>query len=299
MRRGCSLRVPGNPMPPIEVLYQDASLVAVNKPPGVAVHEAPGPGRSLLRLLREQGLPDLLPAHRLDKDSSGVLLLARSKATARELRRNWQWVKKTYQVLVSGTPVRPSGCVDAPILEHQTGKPRRLELALDHYRKTHPEKELPAPPAPKTSAVHPAGRPARTEYRVLESFGRDRSAWAWLEVLPQHGRMHQIRVHLAHAGHPLAGDTLYGDRTALIAAEGLGLRRLALHTARLKFPHPAEPDRRLGPAAGRGSPPSGRPAHRPGNAAHVQDINGGTGAWPVGRGRACRERNARSWRARA
>src|SRR5208283_5146775 len=112
---------------PIAVLYSDAEIVVVDKPPGLAVHAAPGPGKSLLRELREQlGLSALVPVHRLDKDASGVLLLARTKEAAARLQRRWAEVVKTYLALCCGAPPAEQGVIDAPILENQTGKPERL-----------------------------------------------------------------------------------------------------------------------------------------------------------------------------
>jgi 23S rRNA-/tRNA-specific pseudouridylate synthase len=236
----------------IQVLYSDAEWLAVNKPPGLAVHEAPGPGGSLLRELRAQGEKGLTPVHRLDKDASGVLLLARSKAAARALERRWGEVEKTYLALCHGTPPGPAGTINAPILENQTGKPERLKRALAHYAKQHPGALLPPLPRPKTSAVHPAGRSAQTDYRVLETFrlARESSCFSWLEVSPRQGRMHQIRVHLAHVGCPIVGDKLYGKEEAQGAST---LSRLALHAAKLVFPKPARwfrgPSRRCSTAA--------------------------------------------------
>jgi len=243
----------------IRILYSDVGLLAVNKPAGLAVHEAPGPARSLLRELRAQGLEGLTLVHRLDKEASGVLLLARSKEVARALERRWSEVEKTYLVLCHGTPPERAGMISAPILEHQTGKPERLRRALEHFRKQHPGTK-PAPlPAPKTSAVHPAGRSAQTEYRVMEIFSvksagqqqaQPRSAapprkprrFSWLEVSPRQGRMHQIRVHLAQIGCPIVGDKLYGTKEA---QRTWGVSRLALHAAKLVLPHPGRPGERI------------------------------------------------------
>lgn len=218
----------------IEILFNDADLFAINKPPGLSVHEAPGPGSSVLRELREQGEAELTPVHRLDKDASGVLLFARSKTAAGALQKNWDKVEKRYQALCAGIPPENSGTVDAPILEHQTGKPERLENALKYYRKANPGVELPPIPAPKTSAVHPAGRSSQTAYRVIEAFDSPAGKFAWLEVRPQQGRMHQIRVHLAHISCPLALDRLYGNA----ACDFPPLTRMPLHAAALTIEWP-------------------------------------------------------------
>jgi tRNA pseudouridine32 synthase/23S rRNA pseudouridine746 synthase len=222
----------------IQILFQAHGILAVDKPPGVAVHATPGPGISLLRELHAQtGLPGLTPVHRLDKDASGVLLLAESKAVASELQAAWPRVEKTYLALTDGLPAEPQGRINAPILEHQTGKPERLANALRYFQELHPGVALPPLPAPKTSAVHPAGRASQTHYTVLESF-RD---FALLEVRPLQGRMHQIRVHLAHAGFALAVDPLYGKRASLRKrdvggrGEEILIERLSLHASKLVF----------------------------------------------------------------
>jgi 23S rRNA-/tRNA-specific pseudouridylate synthase len=228
----------------IQVLYSDAAVLAVNKPAGLAVHEAPGPGGSLLRQLRAQGLEGLAPVHRLDKEASGALLLARSKEAARALERRWGEVEKTYSVLCHGAPPEPAGIISAPILENQTGKPERLRRALAYYLKQHPGAQLPPWPSPKTSGVHPAGRSAQTEYQVLETFAlaQELPRLSLLAASPRQGRMHQIRVHLAYIGCPIVGDELYGTAEA----EGAwGLGRLALHARRLVFPNPGKPGERI------------------------------------------------------
>ena len=224
----------------IEILFKDGDLIAVNKPPGISVHEAPGPGSSVMRQLRTQGLADLTPVHRLDKDASGVLLLAKTKATASALQKKWETVEKTYWALCAGAPPESNGLIDAPILENQSGKPERLERALKYFRKIHGDKEPPPLPKPKTSAVHPAGRKSQTAYRVLQTFERDGKKWSWLEVRPLQGRMHQIRVHLAHAAAPLALDTLYGPPGA-----ELKLKRLPLHAAALTIEWPVDSGKRM------------------------------------------------------
>lgn len=236
----------------MDLLYEDDLLIAISKPPGVSVHEAPGPGTSLLRFLRERhGFADLRPVHRLDKGVSGVLLLAKNRESARWLERHWSEVQKSYLALCEGVPAAHEGQVDAPILEHQTGKPYRMTRAIDAFREQSPGAKCPPPPPPKTSAVHPAGRPACTRYRLLEH-GRVGSgtplsatgieAWSVLEVRPEQGRMHQLRVHLAHLGTPLLVDPLYGRRAELSGSGAAMpvLARVSLHAAKLTFPHPSQ-----------------------------------------------------------
>jgi 23S rRNA-/tRNA-specific pseudouridylate synthase len=214
------------------ILQSTPEFVAVNKPAGISVHDAPGPGTSLLRLLREQHkLEGLTPVHRLDKDASGVLLLAKSKDVARDLTNAWPGAEKTYIALAAGIPKIASGTIDAPILEHQTGKPERMANAVKYFQKQHPNETLPPLPPPKTSAVHPAGRTSQTDYRVLQHFKTSGGLFSLLEVHPRQGRMHQIRVHLAQLGCPLLFDKLYGFELKL--PEGFPLTRMPLHAAKL------------------------------------------------------------------
>lgn len=227
----------------IEILYTDDAIVVINKPSGLNVHEAPGPGSSVVReLARKTGFEGLTPVHRLDKDASGVLVLGRSKSAVKELGRLWETVVKTYWVLCEGVPKAEHGIIDAPILEHQTGKPERLRNAVRYFVEKNPSTRLPPLPEPKTSAVHPAGRSSQTEFRILERHSTGARTWSWLEVRPKQGRMHQIRVHMAHNGHPLAVDSLYGVRKMLTQADMGGegrepiLTRMPLHAASLIFP---------------------------------------------------------------
>jgi len=216
------------------ILFSDRYLIAVNKPPGFTVHDAPGNSVSVMRLLREQqGLTDLTPIHRLDKDASGVLLLAKNKSTASDMQRKWGDVEKTYVALCENAPFNDAGTIDAPILEHQTGKPARLDSAVKYFKKQNPRVPMPPLPAPKTSGVHPAGRASQTRYRVLERFKTASGIYSLLEVTPLQGRMHHIRVHLKHLGCPLALDPLYGRAESSFQT----LTRLPLHAARLVFPY--------------------------------------------------------------
>jgi 23S rRNA-/tRNA-specific pseudouridylate synthase len=217
----------------LQILLDTPTLLAINKPPGINVHEAPGPGGSALRKLRAQhGLNELTPVHRIDKDASGVLLFAKNKKAASDLQKVWEHVEKTYIALCENFPADGSGVVDAPILENQTGKPERLKNALKYFKEKNPGVEIPPLPEPKTSGVHPAGRTSQTEYRVLQKFERDDKKFCLIEVKPQQGRMHQIRVHLAHINCPIVGDRLYNADGATLS----GMQRLALHAWKLVFP---------------------------------------------------------------
>ncbi len=191
------------------------AYLAVDKRSGVAVH---GPG-GLLGALREQlgagAGAGLSLVHRLDKETSGVLLLARSQEALRAAHAAWPTqVEKAYLAVTRGVPTPPEGRVDAPLLENRTSRPDLLKRAVKaayggsragHLLAGRRVLAIPALPPPGRTIAHPAGRPAATRYRVLE----DRGATALVELSPETGRMHQLRVHLLHLGTPLLGDRDY------------------------------------------------------------------------------------------
>ncbi|HKZ51245.1 MAG TPA: RluA family pseudouridine synthase [Dehalococcoidia bacterium] len=193
---------------PLTIIYQDEHVMVVDKPAGLTVHPAPGHPRGTLVNALLALCPDLKDVgdalrpgivHRLDKDTSGLLVVAKSDHAHRSLSQQLKAheVRKTYLTLVHGTPVPPEGLIDAPIARH----PRRR----------------------KKMAVVEGGRAAQTRYRLRETVGRH----ALLEVEPITGRTHQIRVHLAHIGHPLVGDPTYGRRSPYVQRQFLHAHRLA------------------------------------------------------------------------
>ena len=201
---------------PVEVLYEDESVIAVNKPAGLVVHAGAGihAGTLVNRLVhRFQALSqvggDVRPGivHRLDKETSGVLLVARTDAAHRHLAAQFagRTVEKTYLALVHGRVRSDTGRIAKPI-------------ARDPVRRT------------RMTARLGTGREALTEYRVRERFEK----FTWLEVRIGTGRTHHIRVHMASLGHPVAGDRLYG------APAG---PRIFLHAWRIAFISPATGDR--------------------------------------------------------
>jgi len=213
------LPTPAEPKPeaiPLDIVYEDAALVVLNKPAGLVVHPAHGhrTGTLLNALLArypelrawpaEEGFPGLV--HRLDRDTSGLLLVARTPAVQQALRRQFKarTVDKAYLALVHGSPRLDRARIDSPI-----GRDERERKRM--------------------AVVSEGGREAVTEYEVLERL----PGYSLLEVHPKTGRTHQIRVHLAAIGHPVAGDPLYGPRR-----ERLPLNRLFLVAARLSFIHP-------------------------------------------------------------
>ncbi len=206
----------------LDVRYQDTACLVVNKPPGLTVHPGAGqPAGTLVNALlhREPGLATLPRAglvHRLDKETSGLLLVARTLAAHTALTAALQQrdIHRQYLALVQGVVIAGAS-IDAAIGRH----PR------DRLRK----------------AIDPEGRPAVTHYRVRERLAHH----SLLEVTLETGRTHQIRVHLAHVGFPIVGDPLYGGGLKLPrgASEPVrealrGFRRQALHAGRLGFVSP-------------------------------------------------------------
>ena len=212
------------PLPPVR--YRDEHLLVVAKPPGLVVHAGAGhAGDTLVDALRAADVPladggdPARPGivHRLDRDTSGLLVVASSPAAHAALvaMLGERRVTRHYLALTAGVPVERHGVVDAPIGRHPVQRTR--------------------------FAVVDEGRPARTRYRVLGEGqvalpdGGGRSVAAVLCAL-ETGRTHQIRVHLEAVGVPVAGDPVYGPDGALAGA--LGLARPALHAAHLAFTHP-------------------------------------------------------------
>ena len=198
----------------LPVVYEDELLAAIDKPAGLAVHGAPGdtaPSVAAWWLARlgpasaafEPGVERPGVVHRLDKETSGVMVLAKTPAAQAALSRAFEArnAKKTYLAVVDGVPAQPRAVIDAPIDRDPRDRTRM--------------------------AVTTRGRSARTEYIVIASDGRR----SLLEVHPETGRTHQIRVHLAAIGTPVANDAVYGTAEP-------GSRQL-LHAYRLELPHPA------------------------------------------------------------
>jgi 23S rRNA pseudouridine1911/1915/1917 synthase len=206
----------------LDVVFEDDELLVVNKPAGLVVHPGAGNLRGTLMnglLHRVPGLADLPRAgivHRLDKDTTGLLLIGKTlpahtalvrQMAAREISRHYLAV--CLGVLTGG------GTIDAPIARHPVD---RLRMS-----------------------VQDDGKPAVTHYRVIKRF----AAHTYISVRLESGRTHQIRVHLAWRRHPLVGDQVYGGRLAIPAGAGQhlqevlrGFRRQALHAAKLEFVHP-------------------------------------------------------------
>ncbi len=194
------------------VLHRDDAVIAINKPPGLAVQGGTRTRRHLdamLDALRFGAAECPRLVHRLDKDTSGVLLLARSAAAAAVLTAAFRRKEtvKTYWALVVGVPRPREGLIELALAKGTRGGARE-----------------------KVAADVEQGRPAATLFRVVEAAGRKA---AWVELEPLTGRTHQLRVHMAAIGTPILGDGKYGGREAFIA--GLG-NRLHLHARTIELP---------------------------------------------------------------
>jgi 23S rRNA pseudouridine955/2504/2580 synthase len=199
------------------VIYQDDFLIALNKPAGLAVQGGSKTHRHLdgmLDVLQFEAKDRPRLVHRLDKDTSGLLLLARDRQTASQLAVLFQGreVEKTYWALVVGIPDHDSGVIDTRLAKRGGEGSERVESVDD-------------------------GQAAETEYRILDNAAR---RIAWLELRPRTGRTHQLRVHCKAMGTPIVGDGKYGGRESEV--EGLP-QRLHLHARVLTLPHPASGDR--------------------------------------------------------
>ncbi len=199
------------------VIHEDAHLIAFNKPAGLSSQGGRVRAHTLDDLLwafaRSNGKrPDLV--HRLDRDTSGVILAAKTKPAAGFLGKAIQARKfaKTYVALVGAAPEPASGVIDAFLLRHEIGRESHMKVV---------------------PADTPGAQAAESRYRTLSRS----DAGALVELRPVTGRMHQLRVHMAHIGRPLAGDVRYGGPLML---GGRAASRLMLHALRLEFPHPEE-----------------------------------------------------------
>lgn len=190
----------------IAILFEDPELLAIDKPTGLLTVATEGEKSATAYAILRENLPDRPHVvHRLDRETSGVLLFAKSPAIRDAVQADWESVEKTYLAVVDGRPQPESGVVENFLAE---GKDLRVRAVRD--------------------TVEGAKR-AVSRYRILAVAGR----WSLVEVRIETGRKHQIRVHLAGLGSPVVGDRLYGS-----GANPLG--RLGLHARRLALPHPRD-----------------------------------------------------------
>lgn len=218
---------------PLDIVYEDEHLIVINKPAGMVVHPAPGsPDHTLVNALLAHCGDTLLGiggekrpgiVHRIDKDTSGLMVAAKTDAAHAGLAAQFKahTLERVYTALVWGQPMPPSGTIEGNIGRDPKNRKRM-------------------------AVVKRGGKEAVTHYRTLARFGPvDRPAAALVECRLETGRTHQIRVHLSNAGHPLVGDPLYGRQTRHARRLPPGLRdrllafpRQALHAGTLGFRHP-------------------------------------------------------------
>lgn len=194
------------------VLFEDRRLLVIDKPAGTAVHGGSGISHGVIELVRHArpDLRELELVHRLDRETSGCLVLAKRRSALRQLHEQFRQgvVEKNYLALAAGDWQHGDVVVDAPLeVRHRRGGERHVVVA-------------------------DSGRPAATCFRLSRRYGD----FSLLQCAPLSGRTHQIRVHAAWRGHPLVVDERYGDGEANGAARKLGLKRLFLHAQSISFP---------------------------------------------------------------
>jgi len=195
------------PLNPLRVIHQDAHLLVVDKPAGLL--SVPGRGEALADCLIERLRPDhpsIRLVHRLDRDTSGVVVFALSPEVQADLNLQFEErrTQKRYVARVAGHPAEARGRIDLPLIVDWPNRPRQM-------------------------VCHDTGRPARTDWRLLALEGDD----ARVALTPHTGRTHQLRVHMQALGHPILGDSLYATGAALDHP------RLMLHAEDLRLRHPA------------------------------------------------------------
>ena len=194
------------PQSPLRVLHEDAEVLLVDKPAGLLSVPGKGPHLADCLLARVQAVfADALLVHRLDRDTSGVMIFALTPHAQRHLGLQFEkrMTRKTYVARVWGVPSEKTGTVDLPLIVDWPNRPRQM-------------------------VCHDTGKPAQTEWRVLKDDGET----ARVRLHPRTGRSHQLRVHMLALGHPILGDPFYATGPAR------DYSRLMLHSEELRFKHP-------------------------------------------------------------
>jgi len=195
------------------VLYEDKRLLVLNKPSGIAVHGGSGISHGVIELLRHArpDLKDLALAHRIDRETSGCLVMAKRRSALRRLHEQFREgkVEKNYLALVVGDWQLGDQLIDAPLYVQNRRNGERHVVVSGKQ-----------------------GKPAQTRVSLSRTYGK----YSLLTCVPLSGRTHQIRVHLEHAEHPIIGDERYGDDAANRKAKTFGLKRLFLHAQSIAFP---------------------------------------------------------------
>jgi 23S rRNA pseudouridine1911/1915/1917 synthase len=226
---------PASRAPRLRIIAESDAWIVIDKPPLLQVHPSkPSDEATMWHLLRDLLVFELVNGgqvsiiNRLDRETSGLVLIAKTKPAARHFSMQMErgLIAKEYLALVSGWPAADDFTIDAPLLRQGIHAPSRIYLK---------------------QCVHPAGFPSITRFHVERRFSRNDAPFSLVRAFPATGRMHQIRVHLAHAGHPVIGDKIYGpseDNYLTFIETGwtpalensLLLRRQALHSALLEIP---------------------------------------------------------------
>lgn len=191
---------------PLNILHEDAEVLLVDKPAGLLSVPGKGPHLADCLLTRIQSVfPDALLVHRLDRDTSGVMIFALTKYAQRHLGLQFEkrMTRKTYLARVWGVPSEKSGEIDLPLIVDWPNRPLQM-------------------------VCHTRGKPAQTEWKMLKNNG----VTARIRLHPKTGRSHQLRVHMLSLGHPILGDPFYAT------GEALEYPRMMLHSEELRFKHP-------------------------------------------------------------
>lgn len=217
---------------PLNIIYEDKDIIVINKPRGFVVHPAPGNYTSTLVNALLYHIKDLSGiggklrpgiVHRLDKDTSGVIVVAKNDKAHNSLARQFKdrTIEKTYVAIVKGRMKSDVGIISENIGRHPVNR-KKMSVVAAH------ETCLPA-----GKAQH--SREAMTRYKVLKRFDE----YTLVELKPKTGRTHQLRVHLNHIGHPIVGDLVYGGKN------DLGVTKQLLHAKELAFTHPTTGERKV------------------------------------------------------
>ena len=201
----------------LPVLFEDEWLLAVNKPAGLVVHGGSGHEAGLIEALKEsRGLSDLRLAHRLDRDTSGVLLMAKNLEALRRLTESFRErdMQKTYFALIAGHPFAHAGRMISKLAKGVVQGGERMVVDSEE------------------------GKESVTDFQVMIEYESDDFDYAMVALNPHSGRTHQLRVQLQNEGHSILGDSKYAEKDELAAYKSLGGKGLMLHAWRLRFDHP-------------------------------------------------------------